>query len=453
MKATALFFLLASMTSTPSRWDSRPSEILITNADLWKVNNVHMGKTTQAINYFENANVSTNKIDTTMKFLILDQNKVNTAEKAFIRFDYDREKETFSINSEKVVQKLRELKVGLPEGDLFFLPGTSSQQLFPKGEKKTNEWYLLPTSLLEGAVKKDENATEAPKPSEVQQFSVTDGNLVLNNQQLELSKISNPILSSALIEWGDPEAIQAVRNSLYKKAKKEGDDTQEVEELVPAQLYNKHYLKLPLEIKIENSNLGESDQKDATDEGKIEEVFLIKHRLRGDGPGFLWVKKDVEGKEVLFLIEVPVFNHKNGTYDFEIPARCFIDQVVTKRIKAADLSCLLPKNSEFEAVNACKSVKVTSPTAGNEEKKEAENEATQLRIVGRLPGDFNEQTDKPVTFWLKAREDLDIYELKIKPGADLSVETPPDENVYILDAATCQPKPLFPNLARVPAGK
>lgn len=164
---------------------------------------------------------------------------------------------------------------------------------------------------------------------------------MLNNQQLELSKIAQPILSSALIEWGEPTSIQAVRDGIYKKVKKEGDDAQETEELVPAQLYNKHYVKLPLEIKIENSNLGESDQKQATDEGKIEEIFLIKHRLRGDGPGFLWVKKDVEQKEVLFLIEVPVFNHKNGSYEFEIPARCFIDQVVTKRIKAADLSCLL----------------------------------------------------------------------------------------------------------------
>ncbi|MEZ4750247.1 MAG: hypothetical protein R3B54_06375 [Bdellovibrionota bacterium] len=452
MKATALFFLLATMVTSDSRWDSRPSEILITNASLWKVNSVQMGKTATTVNYFENANVSTNQIDTTMKFLILDQNKVNTTEKAFIRFDFDKEKETFSINSEKVVQKLRELKVGLPEGDLFFLPGTNTKEVFAKNEKKTNEWYLLPTSLLEGAVKKEENATEEAKPSKVQQFSVTDGNLVLNNQQLELSKISKPIISSALIEWGDPEAIQTVRNSLYKKVKKDGDEAQEVEELIPAQLYNKHYIKLPLEIKIENSNLGESDQKEATDEGKIEEIFLIKHRLRGDGPGFLWVKKDVEQKEVLFLIEVPVFNHKNGTYEFEIPARCFIDQVVTKRIKAPDLSCLIPKNSEFESVNACKSVKVAS-TAENAEKKEDEKEATQLRIVGRLPGDFNEQTDKPVTFWLKAREDLDIYELKLKPGSDLSVDTPPDENVFILDAATCQPKPLFPNSARVPSGK
>lgn len=122
MKATALFFLLASMVSTPSRWDSHPSKILITNANLWKVNSVQMGKTAQAVNYFENASVSTNQIDTTMKFLILDQNKVNTAEKAFIRFDFDKEKETFSINSAKLFKSLENSRSGSQKGICFSCP-------------------------------------------------------------------------------------------------------------------------------------------------------------------------------------------------------------------------------------------------------------------------------------------------------------------------------------------
>jgi len=385
--ASALMLFLALFGQTPD-WERTDGGMLLTSASLWKVNSAEKLTASQALVHFANANISTHKIDTTIKHLVFDQLKVNTKDRAFLELPYDEDKGEYLLEEEKFIEKLRDLELALPEGPLGFLPRLDVDRLT---STQLQKWFLLKQSLYKEGEDRDGD---------------TDGVLQ-----------SVPVMQSVLLEWGPREKVNAEKEKLI--------DSEEGE-ISESKIYDRHYVKIPLELEIFSSNLGDSGP-DASSRKPIQGLYLIRHINQESG--YLWYKPPTQGIGRILLLEVPKFSKSYGS--FQIPAQCFINYVAATRLPYEDLSCLLPRKSNVQS--ACQ--KVTERTSEGETRE-------RLMLVGAFGESKSTKEVQSAEFWLKRSNNLDSFRLRLKKAEDDFPLPNLDEDQVVIIDKDCQPIPL-----------
>ena len=295
-------------------WKHYPGAIMVTGAQIWKVNRAEKisidpskGAAEQPLLLLNQAQVSQHKEIKDKNDLVFKKGNRVALKSEAVKAE-DQKDSPQLTNEANVINRLKQLGLKIPSEGVIFKTKTPLGKVdelvksLESPDAPVRQWNLQGSSLLQLGENETEDKAQ-PKVVPIPDYSI-------------------------LIELGHRDAIDKIQRSMLIPQ----SDTPNDVVVSEAEIYNRHFFKVPLRLDIFASPSDESEEKTAETVATADPVYLV--RPRNEAGGYLIYGTTAErgtGRQIVAL-EVSKFTVTEVGEELDvnvaIPANCFMRNVI-----------------------------------------------------------------------------------------------------------------------------